>query len=211
MALSFSGRSSVIRAIDAVCSNKTKRGSALTAMCSGLLLVNHPLVAEHVVLVIAQPEELLKDVGVVLAQAWRAAELVRALAVDQPRDAQRGGPPAVQPFNLRGESARDQVWVAQYLGRLDTRRGGDAVRLQAFGGVLCTPQTSPVRNGEIDGIVVSTTSVSRAQPWIGPQVCAIHQRTERDPFAVRLHAQRHPPVGARRRVAALRRPMRMAV
>src|SRR5712692_1156998 len=74
MALSFSGRSSVIRAIDPVCSNKTKRGSALTAMCSGLLLVNHPLRAEHVVLVIAQPQELLKDVGVVLAQARWVAE-----------------------------------------------------------------------------------------------------------------------------------------
>ncbi len=143
-----------------------KRGRGFAC---GTLLVDDPLRAERVVLVIAQPEELLEDVTVVLAQPWRAAELVRSLAVDQPWDAQRGGHPALQAFDLRGESARDQVWVAQDLGRLDTRRGGDAVRLQAFCRLLRAPRTSPVCNREIDGIVVSTRSARRSARSINAQ------------------------------------------
>src|SRR6266851_9291170 len=129
-----------------------------------MLLVDDPLRAEYVVLVIAEPKQFLKNVAVVLTQAGRAAELVGPLAVDQPRDAERRGDPAVQTFNLSREPARHQMWVAQHLVRLDAHSRGDAVRLQTVGTLLCSPRGSPATNGRVDRVVVNTPSLRGAQP-----------------------------------------------
>src|SRR4249920_3175867 len=103
MALSFSGRLSVMRAMEPVWRTSTYTG-VLALVIAGVLSVNDLGVDQSLVLDRVESEQVEQDFAVVLAQVRRPAEVGRPGSVDQPREAQGRAPPAGQAVDVAGES-----------------------------------------------------------------------------------------------------------
>src|SRR5262245_22108477 len=104
MALSFSGRLRVMRAMGPVWRTSTNTG-VLAVVIAGVLSIDDLGVDQSLVLDRVEPEQVEKDFAVVLAQIRRPAEVGRPGSVDQPREAKRRAPPAGEAVHVAGESS----------------------------------------------------------------------------------------------------------
>jgi hypothetical protein len=82
------------------------------------------------ILLVADFEQFLEDVFVVLAHQRRPPELSGPLAVNEPRKAERAAHAAGKTLHLAEERACGQMLVGQHIRHGEGRRGGDAERLK---------------------------------------------------------------------------------
>src|SRR6185369_12954293 len=210
MALSFSGRLSVMRAMGPVSRTSTYTG-VLALVIACVLSVDDLGVDQSLVLDRVEPEQVEKDLAVVLAQVRRPTKVGRPGSVNEPREAQRGALPAGQAVDVAGESPGGQMSVGQHVGGRERWRGRDAPGLQHGGRRLGRQRPRPRRHGPIDLVVTRAPTGGIAQAGVGSEIRPADAFAQGEPGGVTLNTYGQPAIIAAGRIHPLRREQRIAV